>query len=69
MQRIYDASNLIEANILKGLLEQCNIEVYISGVYLQGGIGEIPVAGNTCIWVDDDKAAAARDIVTEYEKS
>ena len=29
MQRIYDANDLIEAHIIKGLLEQQDIEVYI----------------------------------------
>ncbi|MCI0653302.1 MAG: DUF2007 domain-containing protein [Methylococcaceae bacterium] len=67
MQRIYDASDIIEASIVKGLLEQCGIEVYISGFYLQGGIGEFPVDGNTAIWVADDQVAAARELVRQYE--
>ncbi len=69
MQRIYDASDLIEANIVKGLLEQQYIEVYVSGFYLQGGVGEIPPAGNTSIWVDDEGADRAREIVKEYENA
>lgn len=67
MKRVYDASDIIEANIVKGLLEQCGIEAYISGFYLQGGIGEIPVSGNTGIWVADDQSAAARELVGQYE--
>jgi Putative prokaryotic signal transducing protein len=68
MQRIYNASDIIDANIVKGLLEQCGIEVYISGFYLQGGIGEIPVSGNNGIWVADHQVAAARELVRQYEK-
>ncbi|MGH8549432.1 MAG: DUF2007 domain-containing protein [Methylococcales bacterium] len=67
MIRVYDASDIIEANIVKGLLEQCGIAVYISGFYLQGGIGEIPVSGTTGIWVADDQIAAARELVEQYE--
>ena len=67
MRRIYDASDLIEANIVKGLLEQQRIEVYVSGFYLQGGVGEIPPAGNNSIWVDDEEANRAREIVKKYE--
>lgn len=67
MQRIYDASDIIEASIIKGLLEQCGFEVYVSGFYLHGGIGEIPVSGNTGIWVADDQVAAAGELVRQYE--
>ncbi|MGR9106631.1 MAG: putative signal transducing protein [Gammaproteobacteria bacterium] len=67
MQRIYEASDIIEANILKGLLEQLGIEVYVSGFYLQGGIGEIPVSGNTGIWVADEQIETAREVVRLYE--
>jgi hypothetical protein len=67
MKRIYDASDIIEANIVKGLLEQCGIETYISGFYLQGGVGEIPVSGHTSLWVADDQTAAARDLIGQYE--
>lgn len=69
MQRIYEASDIIEANILKGLLEQCDIDVYISGFYLQGGVGEIPASGNTCIWVADENVPAAKEIVRTYDNS
>jgi len=67
MQRIFDASDLIEANIVNGLLEQQAIEGYVSGFYLQGGVGELPPAGNTSIWVNDENANRAREIVKEYE--
>ncbi len=69
MQRIYDASDLIEASIIKGLLEQQHIKVYVSGFYLQGGVGEIPPAGNTSIWVDDEDANQASKIVRTYDES
>ncbi|MGH8556447.1 MAG: DUF2007 domain-containing protein [Methylococcales bacterium] len=67
MQRVYAASDIIEASIVKGLLEQCGIEVYGSGFYLSGGIGEIPVNGNTDIWVADDHVAQARELIRQYE--
>ncbi len=68
MKRIYDASDIIEATIVKGLLEQCGIEAYISGFYLQGGVGEIPVSGNTIVWVADDKTGEARQVLRQYER-
>lgn len=66
---IYNASDLIEANIVKGLLEQQHIEVYVSGFYLQGGVGEIPPADNTSIWVNDNDAKRAGEIVQAYENA
>ncbi len=67
MKRIYDANDILEANIVKGLLEQCGIEVYISGFYLQGGVGEIPVSDTAGVWVADDQAEAAGELIWQYE--
>jgi Putative prokaryotic signal transducing protein len=69
MQRIYTASNIIEASIVKGLLEQCGVDAYISGFYLQGGIGEIPVSGTASVWVSDEKTLEAREIIRQYDPS
>ena len=67
MQRIYDANDLIEAHIIKGLLEQQYIDVYVGGFYLQGGIGELPVSGNVSIWVANEQAEQAAEIIKEYD--
>lgn len=69
MQCIYHATDILEANIVKGLLEQQRITAHISGFYLQGGVGEIPASGNTSIWVEDDDAAQARSIIEAYENA
>lgn len=66
MQLIYTAKDILEAHILKGFLEQRGIEVHISGYYLQGGIGELPVSGTVNIWVADEHVAAARSALDEY---
>jgi len=67
MQRIYDANDLIEAHIIKGLLEQQYIDVYVGGFYLQGGIGELPASGNVSIWVANEQAEQAAEIIKEYD--
>ena len=69
MQRIYDANDLIEAHIVKGMLEQQNIDVYIGGYYLQGGIGELPASGNVSIWVADEQIEQAIEIIKEYDSN
>lgn len=69
MQRVYQPSNILEASIVKGLLEQHDISVYVAGFYLQGGIGEIPPSGNASIWVDDNCFDQARSIIEEYQNN
>lgn len=67
MRNIYEAANTIEANLLKGLLEQEGIEVFINGEYLQGGIGELPVSGIVTLSVEEDDVAAALKLIEAYE--
>jgi len=69
MQPIYTAKDILEAHILKGYLEQRGIEVHVSGFYLQGGIGELPVSNTVQLWVAEGDAAAARAALDEYEDS
>ncbi|HFD12961.1 MAG TPA: DUF2007 domain-containing protein [Crenotrichaceae bacterium] len=66
MQQIYEADTIVDASIVKGLLEQVGIQVYFSGYYLQGGIGELPASGMTSLWVDDKQVAFARQAIAEY---
>ncbi len=66
MQQIYHAENLIDANIVKGLLEQGGLKVYLGGYYLQGGVGELPAAGMTSLWVEDIDSALAQELIADY---
>jgi len=68
MRRIvYEASNSLEANLLKGLLAQQGIEAMVAGEYLQGGIGELPVAGLVTLSVEEEDLQAAERIILDYE--
>jgi len=67
MQNIYEAANTIEANLLKGLLEQEGIETFVNGEYLVGGIGELPVSGIVNLSVEEDDMAKALKIIEAYE--
>lgn len=66
MQRIYEAADIVEANIVKGMLEQCGISVHIGGYYLQGAIGEVPVSGIVSLWVEDEETEEARSVIESY---
>jgi hypothetical protein len=66
MQQIYQAKNIVDASIVKGLLEQGGVRVYLNGYYLQGGIGELPASGMTSLWVDDQVVTHAKQLIADY---
>ncbi len=69
MQPVYDAADILEAHILKGYLEQYGLHVHISGHYLQGGIGELPVTGLVRLWVAEDEVEKARELLEAYRNA
>ncbi len=69
MIKIYRASNITEAHIVKGMLEAHGIEAYVDGFYLQGGIGELATIDFTSVSVDDENELQAKRLVDEYEQS
>ena len=66
MQPVYEASDILEAHIVKGFLAQWGVEAHISGYYLQGGIGELPVSGLVRLWVADEAVETARRALAAY---
>ena len=69
MMVAYNASNSIEAYLIKNLLEQQEIPAYVFGDYLQGGVGEIPAIGLVTVNVSDSDYARAKEIVDEWDAS
>lgn len=51
MRVVYEAENIIDAHLVKGVLEQAGLPVYIRGEYLTGAIGELPVSGLVAVCV------------------
>jgi len=39
---VYQAENIIDANLVKNVLEQEGISAFVSGQYLTGAVGELP---------------------------
>lgn len=64
---IYHAANSLDANMIKGLLAQYNIESFIQGEYLQGGAGELPAADLVTVSVINSHETEARKIIAEWE--
>lgn len=69
MRAIYEPAHSIEANLIVGLLEQCGVKAYIAGEYLQGGAGELPTFGLMQVMVEDQDAAAARQLIDEWNRA
>jgi hypothetical protein len=64
---IYHAANTLDANMIKGLLAQYNIESFIQGEYLQGGAGQLPAADLVTVSVINVHENEARKIVGAWE--
>ena len=67
MRTIYQAENIIDANLVKNALAQAGIEAYIAGEHLTGGIGQLPAFGLVSVMVADHDEAAALPIAAEID--
>jgi len=67
MKIVYRAGDIIEAEIVKGMLLSNDIEAHVSGYYLQGGIGEMAPTDLAKVHVHDEDYKRAREMVLEYE--
>jgi hypothetical protein len=66
MRKIYEPENMMEGELLQGMLASEGIEAHITGRHLLGGVGELPVFGLLGLSVDDGLADRARQLITEY---
>jgi len=66
MQRIYEPENLMEGELLQGMLESEGITAHLVGRDLLGGTGELPIYGLLALAVENDKANYARELITAY---
>ncbi|PPD56148.1 MAG: hypothetical protein CTY10_05720 [Methylotenera sp.] len=67
MITIYNASNSIEAHLIKNLLEQQEIPAYVFGDFLQGGVGEIQAIGLVTVNVSDADFVKAKEIIDAWD--
>ncbi len=67
MKIAYRAKDIMEAEIIKGMLIANGIQAYSSGFYLQGAIGDLASTDFSKVHVHDDDYVRARKLVKEYE--
>jgi hypothetical protein len=66
---IYDAENIIDANLVRDYLTQAGIEVFIQGEWLVGGIGELPADTRPHLWVKtQQEATRAQRLLQIYKR-
>ncbi|HJT98334.1 MAG TPA: DUF2007 domain-containing protein [Rhodanobacteraceae bacterium] len=53
MKIVYRAENIIDANLVKAALEHAGITAFVSGEYLTGAAGELPVRDLVNVMVAD----------------
>ena len=66
MQRIYEPENLMEAELLLGMLASEGVEARLQGRDLVGATGELPALGLLGLAVADDQARCARALIDAY---
>ena len=68
MRVVYEAENIIDAHLVKGVLEQAGLPVYIRGEYLTGAIGELPVFGLVAVCVPTLCVAEAAQVLEHFRR-
>ena len=67
MISVYRGSDYFEAQLLKGLMEQQGLQVFLQGAALQGGMGDLPALGHLSITVNYADKQRAEEIIAAYE--
>lgn len=65
---VFTAGSTTEAHLVQGLLTQHGIDAEVTGHYLQGAFGELPVTNMIQIIVDSKDEQRAKDIIDKYDR-
>ncbi|RUO55469.1 DUF2007 domain-containing protein [Pseudidiomarina homiensis] len=68
MQCVFQADNVVESELVKGLLEAHDIACHSGGFYLQGAVGDLAASGFAKLWVADEDAGKALALIEDYER-
>ena len=66
MQRIYEPQDLLEAELLLGMLASEGVEAHLAGRHLLGAVGELPALGLLGLLVEDEEAERAWRLIAAY---
>ena len=66
-QKVYQAANSFEAGLVQGLLQHAAVLVRLSGEYLSGAAGELPLNDvGIQLWVPQQQFPSAQRIINQY---
>ncbi len=66
MRRIYEPTDLMEAELLVLMLASEGVSARISGEHLLGAMGELPASGLLALQVADPQAERAQQLIAGY---
>ena len=69
MKQVYQAENVFDAHLVKGVLEQAGIPAHVSGEFLPGALGELPAFGLVAVQVEEKDAERARRVIEEMHNA
>jgi hypothetical protein len=67
MRIVYQAENIIDANLVRNALEHAGISAFVSGQYLAGAAGELPPLGLVNVMVAEAQWPQARAIAERID--
>lgn len=68
MKIVFKAGNIIEAHIVAGMLNVCDIPTYVGGHFLQGAVGDLSPTGFANVFVAPEDFEQASALIADYEK-
>ncbi len=68
-EKVYECTLAVEAHMICDLLASAGISARVEGEFLQSGAGELPVGSLVKVRVEPARAAEAREVIAEWEKS
>lgn len=69
MKIIFRANDILEAHIIAGMLNSQGVETYVGGHYLQGAIGDLAALGFANVFVADEQAEQAEQLLQDYQQA
>lgn len=69
MKCVYEASDVLEAHVIQGLLEQHRISSFIEGENLVGAVGGLPAGYLVRIMVNNDDFSKGNSLMREYDST
>ena len=69
MKIVYRANDAIEAQLMKNMLKQVDIDAFIHGDILQGGIGELQAFDFVQVLVHDEDYYQAKQVIDDWNNA